>query len=329
MDMMTDSGAEPLHRFPMFRTSDPEELRHYGSTLLGAARVDLANVARFSARVNFIKLPDIGLAFGATSCDLAADLVEADFIRLQIALNGRAVISAGGTVADVNARQHAITAAGVASRSACEAGHERLTLRLNPAALQQKLMTIMGVKPRGELIFEPAMAADQPYALSLCQLLQFLSQQLDATASALPAAACRELEQAVQIAFLWASRHSFSHLLERQDKDPAPHVVRRLEDFIEANWQEAITIDRLVAEAGVSARSIFRAFDRSRGYSPMAFVKAIRLRRARAALMSGDPGVNVTVAAFQCNFASPGHFARDYRDAFGELPSQTISRHRR
>lgn len=191
------------------------------------------------------------------------------------------------------------------------------------------MTALIGVKPRGELVFQSAIGADQPYAQGLCRLLQFLSQQLDSPAARLPAAACHELEQAVQIAFLWASRHTFSHLLERQEKQPAPGVVRRLEDFIEANWQGAITIDRLVAEAGVSARSIFRAFDRSRGYSPMAFAKSVRLRRAREALMSGEPGISVTATAFKCNFASPGHFARGYREAFGELPSETIARNRR
>ena len=133
----------------------------------------------------------------------------------------------------------------------------------------------------------------------------------------------------MEVAFLYASRHSFSHLLERRESPLAPWVVRRLEEFIEAHWQEAITIDRLAAEVGVSARAIFRAFERSRGYSPMAFAKAIRLRRARAILMSGDPGVNVTAAAFKSNFASPGRFARDYREAFGELPSETVSRARK
>jgi hypothetical protein len=46
-------------------------------------------------------------------------------------------------------------------------------------------------------------------------------------------------------------------------------------------------------------------------------------------LMSGDPGVNVTAAAFKSSFASPGRFARDYCEAFGELPFETISRSRR
>ena len=91
----------------------------------------------------------------------------------------------------------------------------------------------------------------------------------------------------MQIAFLYASRHAFSHLLENQECMPAPWVVRRIEEFIEAHWQEPITIDRLAAEAGVSARAIFRAFERSRGYSPMAFAKTIRLKRAREILTVG------------------------------------------
>ena len=326
---MTDAGTDPLHRFPVFRTSDAEELRHIGSALFGAARIDLADAGGFEARINLITLPEIGLAFGATSCDLAADHFPADFIRLQIALKGRSTTSSGGITTELGERQLAITPAGIASRIVCEAGHERLTLRLSPEVLRQKLTAHLGFKPRGELTFDPAIGADEPYAQSLYQLLRFLAQQLDSTASRLPAAACRELEQAVQTAFLWASHHSFRDLLEEEGRAPAPGVVRRLEEFIEANWQVAITIDRLVAEAGVSARSIFRAFDSSRGYSPMAFVKSIRLRRARELLLSGDPGVSVTGTAFKCNFASPGHFARDYRDAFGELPSETMSRSRR
>jgi AraC-like DNA-binding protein len=325
---VADIGPEPLHRFPVFRTSDPEELRYFGSTFLGASRIDLETTDSFQACVNLIELQETGLAFGATSCYLAADHVASDFIRLQISMKGRATASAGRVTADINQRQFAITPAGVSSRTVCQAGHERLTVRLDPQALLQRLTILLGVKPKGDIRFEPAIGADGVHAQGLYQLVLFLAQQLDSTASRLPAAACRELEQAVQIAFLWASRHPFSHLLEAEASRPAPLVVRRVEEFIEAHWREAITIDRLVAEAGVSARSIFRAFDRSRGYSPMAFVKSVRLRHAREVLMSGDPDVSVMATAFKCNFTSPGHFARDYREAFGELPSDTISRAR-
>jgi AraC-like DNA-binding protein len=327
--MMADAVADPLHRFPVFRTSNPEELRHFGSTLFGAARIELKNLDHFEARVNLVQLQETGLAFGATSTGLAIDNLAADFIRLKIACKGRATSSLDGRTTEINDRQFAITPAGAPSRMVCEAGHERLTLRLYEHALLQRLTALLGAKPKGEMTFQAAIEADQPYALSLSRLIHFFSQQLDSATSRLPAAVWRELEQAVQIAFLYASRHTFSHLLERQESMPAPWVVRRIEEFIEAHWREAITIDRLAAEVGVSTRAIFRAFERSRAYSPMAFAKAIRLKRAREILMSGDPRVSVTAAAFQTNFASPGRFARDYREAFGELPSETISRTRR
>jgi AraC-like DNA-binding protein len=325
---MPDAVVDPLQRFPVFRTSDPDQLWHFGSTFFGVSRIDLKCSENFEARVNLVELPELALAFGATSSDLAMDHVAADFIRLQIALKGQATTSTNGQVADINHRQFAITPAGVPSRMNCKAGHERLTLRLDRQALMQRLVALLGFRPKGAMTFEAAIEADSPHAQGLFHLIRFLSQQLDSAASRLPDAACRELEQAVQIAFLCASRHSFSHLLESNENAAEPKVVRRLEEFIEAHWQEAITIDRLAAEAGVSTRAIFRTFERSRGYSPMAFVKAVRLRRAREILVSGDPGVSVTAAALKCNFASPGHFAREYREAFGELPSETVCRTR-
>jgi AraC-like DNA-binding protein len=326
---MIDDAAEPLHRFPVISTSNPEELRHLAATLLGASQIDLKCEGPFHVRVNLVQLNETGLAFGATSCHLTAEQLSADFIRLAIAVKGCATTSVGGRTTDINQRQLAITPSGVSSRAVCAPGHGRLTLRLRREALVQKLTTLLGVRPKGELSFEPAIAADEPYAQGLLRLVFFLSQQLDSTASKLPSAVCLELEQAIQIAALWASRHSFSHALEREEKKPSCAIVNRLEQYIEANWQEAITVERLVAEAGVSARSVFRAFGLARGYSPMAFAKSVRLRHARMALMSGDPSVSVTGTAFKCNFASPGHFARDYRNAFGELPSQTLSRARR
>lgn len=325
---MLNAVTDPLHRFPVFRTSDPEELRELSTTLFGAAAIDLKNTDGFEARVNLIKLQETGLAFGATTADLAIDTLAADFIRLQMSHKGHATVSAAGRTTDINEHQFVVTPASHRTRTVCEAGHERLTLRLSEQTLLQRLTALLGAKPRGGMTFQPAIPAGEPHAQTLSHLIRFLAQQLDSTASQLPAAVCRELEHAIQIAFLYASRNSFSHLLESQESMPAPWVVRHIEEFIEANWQQPITIDRLAAEAGASARAIFRAFERSRGYSPMAFAKAIRLKRAREILTSGDPSVSVTAAAFKSNFASPSRFAKDYREAFGELPSETILRTR-
>jgi transcriptional regulator GlxA family with amidase domain len=77
---------------------------------------------------------------------------------------------------------------------------------------------------------------------------------------------------------------------------------------------------------GASARTIFKTFRQSRGYSPMAFLKQVRLDHARRMLLKSDSKTSVTAVALACGFHNLGHFARDYRARFGELPSETLGR---
>jgi transcriptional regulator GlxA family with amidase domain len=58
----------------------------------------------------------------------------------------------------------------------------------------------------------------------------------------------------------------------------------------------------------------------------MAFVKQVRLRRAREMLESNDLTRSVTEVAFACGFGNLGHFAGDYFKCFGERPSDTFKR---
>ncbi|GLH80221.1 transcriptional regulator [Bradyrhizobium sp. SSBR45G] len=321
-----DIGLEPLHRHALIRTSNADVLRDLASRKLGAERVDFRKAERFEAIVNMIELQTIGLSFGTTSCDMVSDHRAAEFLRLQIALKGRAVSCARGEATDVNEHQFAVAPADVPWQMACQGGHRRLTLRLDPKVLRQRLAVLVGVQPRADYAIDPAIPAADPQARSLLRLLEFLTTQLSEPDAAFPAAVYRELEDAVHVAFLCASRHRFRDVLIDPSPMPDFGLVKRLEDYIEANWREAITIERLAREAGVSARSIFRVFERVRGYSPMAFAKSVRLRRAHEMLRSGDPAVTVAAAAAACNFANAGHFARYYRATFGELPSVTIAR---
>ena len=106
-------------------------------------------------------------------------------------------------------------------------------------------------------------------------------------------------------------------------------VVKTVEEFIEANWDKPIDIEAMVAVAQVSARSLFRQFRRDRGCSPADFAKRVRLNRAREMLERSNESGSVIQVALKCGFQNPGHFARDYRHSFGELPSATLQRARK
>ena len=84
--------------------------------------------------------------------------------------------------------------------------------------------------------------------------------------------------------------------------------------------------EQLSAIARVSVRSLFRQFKKDRGHSPAEFARKVRLDRARNMLEAGIEGTTVTQVALRCGFQNAGHFAREFRLAFGELPSETLRR---
>jgi len=207
-----------------------------------------------------------------------------------------------------------------------EAGHEWFNLKIDPGALENKLTCLLGARPTGKLEILPTADRHSPRFQQLWRMIRFFAEQLDSACEPMPPLVVRELEQAILVAFLSANRHTFSDVLERDPAATLPCHVRRAEEFIEAHWDQAVTIEKLVEATGIGARAIFRAFQQTRGYSPMAFAKMVRLRRARAMLGAPDAETSVTSVAFVCGFGNLGHFARDYRQAFGERPSATLAK---
>ena len=237
-------------------------------------------------------------------------------------LSGKGQTTIGKHAVTLDADQCSIVSPGEKVAIAAEGGHEWFNLRIESGAFERKLAYLLGARPNGKLVFDHAVDRNTPQFQQLWRLLRFFAEQLDATSDQLPSVVLHELEQTILVALLSANRHSFSHLLEREPNETLPSHVRRAEEFIEAHWDQAITIEKLVEATGVGARAIFRAFQQTRGYSPMAFARTVRLRHAHQMLAAPEKETTVTAVAFICGFGNLGHFARDYRESFGERPSK-------
>jgi AraC-like DNA-binding protein len=206
---------------------------------------------------------------------------------------------------------------------------EQLVITVNADAMARKFEALNGEPPPSRLVFDHACNFRRPEAETLRQMFLFLVEQADSRGSSFHPLALAEFEQAVIVTFLSALHHNFSHLLHRPGSIPAPWQVRRAEEYIEANWDQPLTVEALALVAGVSTRSLFLSFQRNRGYSPMDFVKRVRLTHARAMLDRPNETASVTDVAFACGFGNLGHFANYYRERFGEVPSVTLQRSRR
>lgn len=313
-----------LHRYPLFRAGSAEEFREALLTLYGASRVDVDKSADFRAWGNNIAVGDIALNYAACNGRIALHFPEMDYVRQQIGMRGRSTTTLAGREVGVDRGQACTTSLGRAMRVDCEPGHERLTLRIKTEALEKKLASLLGTRPKSALEFEPSLDLAKPAARQMNHLLRYVIGLFDTESSEPPPVVLRELEQAIIVSFLAANEHPYSRTLTEPPPGAAPRQVRLAEEYIEAHWREAITIEKLAEATGVSARVLFRAFRQHRGCTPMEFAKQVRLQRARQMLSA--PEASVTAVAFACGFLSTGHFARAYREVFGELPSETTRR---
>jgi AraC family ethanolamine operon transcriptional activator len=109
----------------------------------------------------------------------------------------------------------------------------------------------------------------------------------------------------------------------------AHRVVRAADELLRANPDRPVQREELCIALGVSLRKLHDAFVGTTGMSPQHYLKVRRLVLVRRALRapSADP-LLVKSAALAHGFWHLGHFARDYRDLFGETPSETAGRRR-
>lgn len=110
--------------------------------------------------------------------------------------------------------------------------------------------------------------------------------------------------------------------------DSVALAVRRAEALIWRQPSAPHSVDSLARTVGVSSRSLYRGFERLRGYSPMAALRRARLLSARRDLLTATPDTHVTDVAMRWGFFHLGRFSGLYLARFGELPSATLRRSR-
>jgi AraC-like DNA-binding protein len=121
--------------------------------------------------------------------------------------------------------------------------------------------------------------------------------------------------------------HALSGETRQANRSPriVPAYMRRAERYIRQSFSEPISTMRIAQAAGVSTRTVQYAFRKYRGASPLEFLRDIRLSFARGELARGVRKPIRTVALLS-GYKSSSRFAKEYRAAFGETPTQTLRR---
>lgn len=121
-----------------------------------------------------------------------------------------------------------------------------------------------------------------------------------------------------------ANRLSPENSGRRRSKAAQRGIEKTLEYLRDMETCE-LTVAELCRISSISARTLEYAFRDMFGLTPKAFIRRKRFHTVRANLLTADPyETTVTAIATDHGIRHLGRFAVEYREMFGESPSQTL-----
>lgn len=227
--------------------------------------------------------------------------------------------------------------AGICDRTVAERG----TIWLSPAGLQEGFIDISDPVPEILHVYLPpsqfspdslGIDFDEPAIASLRYERGFQDPLLAEIAYALVAELRSETSAGGLLAETLAATLAARLVQNRVGSSVARAIPRiapegldrrrlsRVLDYIEANLEGDLTVDRLAKVACLSRFHFARAFKAAVGRSPHRHVSARRLERAKAWLKRGDQ--SLVDIALTLQFSCQANFTRAFREATGQTPGQ-------
>jgi AraC family ethanolamine operon transcriptional activator len=102
-------------------------------------------------------------------------------------------------------------------------------------------------------------------------------------------------------------------------------IVRRIKTLLEVQENQPMSAGEMARAVGVSERMLRDVFQQCFHVSPKRFLRLRQLQQVFGTLRTSEPGgVTVSQVLTQFGVWEFGRFAASYREAFGELPSETL-----
>jgi len=244
-------SAQPLDNFPFVRSRDVEAVSDaLASVYARPVLVPARGVEGFSATINVCNLNNVGLAYGAFGVEVRFDFPASGFFSQLFPIRGKGEIVCGRASATLSPGSSAIVSADWAHKANFSADYEHLILRISAHALSKKLTAMTGATINEPLRMDSVQNPRHPAARMLQQWLPLFTEMLSDAGPSPSDWAIAQAEQLLMTLFLCGLRHNYSHLVEREAPDAALRQVRRAEEYIEANAQQAVTLEACGSHRG-------------------------------------------------------------------------------
>ena len=324
----TVASRNALHAYSILHTSDLDEARDGVSRVFSPHGLKVASVEhRLDTHLCHAPMGAVSinrLRYGAT-VDIDVGCTN-DFLLVMMPLSGVSDIRCGDDAIRSTPQLASVISPTLPLRMRSRYDADQIMVRIDRALIERYCTQYLGHGLRRPVEFQLGMDLTGSGGESWCALVRYLVSELDRPTNVFTSALTRvHVEHLVLSTLLLAQPNVYRDDLMRPVRPIAPSYVKRVEEFVEAHADRPLTIADLAAYAGVSTSTLFAGFRQYRDTSPIAYLKGVRMRRAREELQAASPSrAKVTDVAMRWGFTHLGRFAADYKRWFGESPSDTL-----
>lgn len=326
----TTEYQAPLKDYRLFVSASIDEAREFVGNVFCPHRLTPSKrTVQLKAQMNHARISDYTslnfLKYGA-KVNVEPGALQ-DFFNVQIQLTGNVVTRCGSQTEDIGVGDAAVLSPTEYVSMDWNSDSSMLIYRIDKKLVERKLTAMICDSLSDPIVFAAKLNHHSASGAGWLRAVRFLLDELDGGAKFLnfPHAA-EAFDDSLVMSLLFGQEHNYSHRLHNGPPKATPRSVERVEEYIQENAGNAISIEDLTRVSQSSARSLYSAFRYYRETSPMKYLRKVRLENVRQDLLDGSREVSVTAVAIRWQFFQLGRFAAEYQQAFGELPSSTLRR---
>jgi AraC-like DNA-binding protein len=268
------------------------------------------------------------LHFGTDVC-IRGDDVPAYYI--EVPLSGTAVnVWRDGWLEKTTAGSAAVFTPGTPVDLNWSGDCREICIKVTEEQMQRQLETMLNRPVRERITFARSMGLSARASRDWFGLVRLLAREAGQADGILAhRLAIENLQHLLVQGLLLIQPHNYAEALAEDEPCASTAVVRRAIDLMHAHPETPWGTVHLARATGVSARALHKAFARSGQPPPMTYLRRLRLHKARAELAAHSPNeLTVTAVASHWGFLHLSRFAEQYRQLFGESPSETLKNER-
>src|SRR5258708_5774313 len=203
----------------------------------------------------------------------------------------------------------------------------RVHVQITEERMNRQLTALLGTPLSEPVVFTASIDLTKGHGRSLGNCVGLAISDLEGgDALANNPIATGLFEECITTKLLLDHPNNYSDAPHRMQKSIAPASVKRAVEYMNAELGSPLGISELAAAAGVAGRTLFKHFNDAHAASPIQCVRNARFEKVHEALLCAEQTDSVTAIALRWGFSHLGRFAVEYRQRYGEPPSQTLSR---